>query len=83
MNGILLFITGALFGTLVVCFSGFVLIFASVSIKGKRTAAAEKSSVSSTQKEGFEEDDEELKRQLANFLNYNGTTEGQVELGGE
>jgi hypothetical protein len=82
MNGILIFIAGAFFGALVVCFSVCTAIFASVLIKEKRTAAAEKRSASSTQEEEVG-DVEGMKIQLANFLNYNGTPEGQVDLGGE
>lgn len=82
MNGILFFIAGAFFGALVVCFSVCTAIFASVLIKEKRPAAAEKSSAASTQEEEVGED-EKMKIQFANFLNYDGTTNGQSAIGDE
>lgn len=85
MNGILLFITGALFGTLVVCFSGFVLIFARLAGKrGKDTASVSQSLEHSPQEGGFvEKENEKMKRQFENFLNYDGTPNGQSAIGDE
>ncbi len=80
MNGILIFIAGASFGALVVCFSVCAAIVVSV---GRDTSSAARSSAPSPQGEGFSAENEQMKKQFANFLNYDGTVDSQVELGGE
>lgn len=81
MNEILIFTTGASFGALVVCFSVCAAIFA--SSVGRDTSSASRSSAPSHQGEGFSAENEQMKKQFANFLNYDGTVDSQVELGGE
>ena len=84
MNGILIFIAGAFFGALVVCFSVCAAIAVSGGLKQKPQQAVHSShEEKDSGEEELTEEQEKMKRQFENFLNYDGTTEGQVELGGE
>ena len=84
MNEILIFTTGASFGALVVCFS----VCAAIVVSGGRALSTksnkEEEAPSVSYKEEETEEEKKLKKQIENFLNYNGTDEGQSEIiGGE